>query len=170
MIAQTIESLNSQFNKRYNKVFLELNQNVTLAAKETDTFEVPSATVGGGGGSIVVGGAETQINPPAKVSINYSRKQAVKAIYRIAVPISECTIAEENPEYFNYLFDQIMGKAIANYNATFGGQNTMRFGESYCEFKSFLDLGGDELILELMGTWASNQDTPAPELAKTEEA
>jgi hypothetical protein len=76
-------------------------------------------------------------------------------VYRVAVPFSECQIAAEKPEYFNYLFDAVMAAAIGNYKATVGGHDKVRFGTKYIEAK--LSQPNDDFVeIRFTGEWAGD--------------
>src|SRR5690606_16342952 len=144
---------------------------------ENDLYDVPTPTLGNGGGTIRLSSEDTtkKFEPPAIVKVEHKKVYAAMAVYRIAVPRYECEVAANKPEYFNYLFDKIVFKAIANYNATFGGSDKIRFGSHYCSCYNgegpdgiFLDLdGGDLLEFRLHGKWASDKEVPKITLPDT---
>lgn len=164
---ELLSTLDRLFIERYSKQFAELNKNIYTTVLEEGTFEVPVPTLGPGGGTLITGaeGAH-KLEPPAVVRVQHKRMEAANAIYRIAVPRYECEVAAVKPEYFNYLFDSIVNRAIANYNATFGGIDKIRFGKTYCTYLRpgnsetiFADLdGGDYLEFRLFGQWASDKE------------
>lgn len=166
---ELLANLNKYFIKRYSEKFNELNKNLYITPVVEDTFEVPVPVLGPGGGTMVIGRKGAfKLEKPAIVKVEHKRMEAAAAIYRIAIPRYEAEIAAGKPEYFNYLFDNIIHKAIANYNVTFGGPDKIRFGTSYCTYerpgsndenKIFADLdGGDFLELRLYGCWASDKE------------
>ena len=163
----TLEKLDKLFKERYSEKLENLNKNIYIIPIVEGTFEVPVPTLGGGGGTLLTGNVAAKLNPPAVARVENKRVESVTAVYRIAVTRYEADIAADKPEYFNYLFDAIVNKAIANYNATFGGENKVRFGTNYCQIHQdskgsiFTDLdGGDHLEFRLTGTWASDKVVP----------
>ena len=167
-LTEVIDSLNKQFNKRFAKKFADLNKNVYPTAKnDRGSYEVPVPSVGKGGGTIVIGPKEAfKLEPPAPVSVQFKNMKEHLIVYRLAYPYGECEIAAEKPEYFNYLFDSTIDKAIGNYFVTVGGPDIVRFGEVYCNYKlpgttdSVFRQTEDELSLEirLRGSWASDTE------------
>lgn len=164
---ELLSNLDRLFIERYSKSFAELNKNIYITLLEEGTFEVPVPTLGPGGGTLVTGagdGGVYKLESPAVVKVQHKRMEAANAIYRIVVPRYECEVAANKPEYFNYLFDSVIYKAIINYNSTFGGDNKIRFGTSYCTYERptggiFYDLdGGDYLEFRLFGQWASDKE------------
>jgi hypothetical protein len=164
---ELFETLDRLFIERYSKTFAELNKNIYTTALEEGTFEVPVPTLGLGGGTLALGSPESlKLEPPAVVKVQHKRMEAANAIYRIAMPRYECEVAASKPEYFNYLFDSSVNKAIVNYNSTFGGPDKVRFGTTYCTYLKpgnsetiFADLdGGDYLEFRLFGQWASDKE------------
>jgi len=161
---ENLQALNSQFNARYKDLFLEMNRFVQLS-EQTDGlfFKVPSVVLGGGGGTLAFNKEVFDLNPAAKVSIDTRVKECVQAVYRIQIPYNECSIAAENSAYFNYLFDNIMTQAVANYNKTFGGSDKLRWGKHYCVAATdgnvpFSDVSDEYLEIRLFGFWASEKD------------
>jgi len=170
---ELLKTLDKLFIERYSEKFVELNKNVYTVINEEGTYEVPVPTLGPGGGTLANGSpTAVKLEPPAVVKVQHKRMEAANAIYRIAVPRYECEVAAKKPEYFNYLFDSIVNKAIDNYNATFGGSNKVRFGTNYCTYERpgkpttiFVDLdGGDYLEFRLYGSWASDVEVPKVQL------
>ena len=152
-----LEKLNKMFFDRYDKVFLELNKNVSIAARDGSVYDVPSVILGKGGGTISTADA-FELSEPAQVEVSFKKKKMATAIYRILIPSTECEVAAKNPAYFNYLFDRIMSQAIANYNATFGGPDALRFGDAYCRSKGLSNSPREGIELRLSGNWASDED------------
>lgn len=166
-LEQVTESLHKQFNKRYAKKFADLNKNVYPTAKnDKGSFEVPVPVLGAGGGTLITGNEGAfNLNPPAPVSVQFKVMKPQSLVYRISFPYSECDIAANKEEYFNYLFDAILGKAIGNYEKTVGGADKVRFGECYCIYERpgsngdiFRQLDNTDLELRLYGTWASDNE------------
>lgn len=160
-----IDSLTKQFNARYAKKFADLNKNVYPTAKnDKGSFEVPVPVLGPGGGTLITGNPEAfTLKPAAKVSVQFKVMQPQRLIYRISIPFNECEIASNKPEYFNYLFDAVINKALGNYEKTVGGPDVVRFGESYCNYttpdnKIFKITEDNDLEIRLYGCWASNQE------------
>lgn len=170
---ELLANLDKLFIQRYAEKFAELNENVYTTINEEGTYEVPVPTLGPGGGTLALGNPSAfKLEPPAVVKVQHKRMEAANAIYRIAVPRYECEVAAQKPEYFNYLFDNVVHKAIANYNATFGGSDKVRFGTTYCTYlrpgntnSIFVDLdGGDFLEFRLYGSWASDKEVQKVQL------
>lgn len=149
--------LNDQFGKRYGQQIADLNVNIYPSAKnDNGSFEIPVVTLGKGGGTIVVNSKDTvALNPPAMVSLAFKNMKPYFIVYRVAVPLSECQIAAEKPEYFNYLFDSVISAALGNYKATVGGHDKVRFGTNYIEAK--LSQPNDDFIeIRFTGEWAGD--------------
>lgn len=167
-LEEMLASLDKQFIARYGQKINDLNRNLYVVPETEGTFDVPVPTLGGGGGTVTTGKPEAfKLERPAVVKVEHKRMEALTSVYRIAVPRYECEIAAEKPEYFNYLFDIVVNKAINNYNHTFGGDNKVRFGQVYCSYERpgnsksiFYDLdGGDFLEFRFFGYWASDKET-----------
>ena len=162
-----IEKLNKMFIARYSKELSELNKNVYISPKnDKGNFEVPVPTLGELGGTVQVGSTEAfTLNSPALVKVDVKEMKPTLFIYRVAFPLSECEIAAEKPEYFNYLFDGVMLKAIDNYRATVGDENKVRFGTHYISYTlpdgSVFRDAGEYLEVRLHGDWASNESVEA---------
>jgi len=164
---ELLSTLSKLFIERYAKIFVNLNINVYNTPNEEGTFEVPVPTLGPGGGTQALGKQEGfKLEVPAAVKVQHKRMEAANTVYRISVPRYECEIAANKPEYFNYLFDSTIQKALDNYNNTFGGIDKVRFGSTYCNYvqkenQVFFDLdGGDYLEFRLFGCWASDKEVP----------
>jgi len=164
MLNEVLPKLDRMFKSRYGKQFADLNKNVYPTAKnDKGNYEVPVVIVGSNGGTLIKGTPDaTQLNPPAQVSLQFRNMKPQTLIYRLSIPYSECEIAANKPEYFNYLFDEIVSKALNNYKVTVGDENKARFGESYCTYDSpsgiFRQLEDTSLELRLMGSWASGDE------------
>jgi len=166
-LPEVLEKLDKMFISRYGKQFAELNKNVYPTAKnDKGNYEVPVVVVGKGGGTLIVENAEAfSLNPPAVVTLEHRNMKPQQIVYRLSIPYSECEIAARTTEYFNYLFDEIVQKALANYKVTVGDENKVRFGQMYitaerpgtgkCIFRQIEDTS---LELRLYGNWASNQE------------
>jgi hypothetical protein len=168
MTNQEIQTkLNELFNARYSKDLAELNKNVYISAKNSKgSFEVPVPILGKGGGTVLSDDV-TKLNPPACVNVKLKTMLSQKVVYRIFIPFDECKIAAEKTEYFNYLFDAVVSKAIGNYKVTFGDENKVRFGTKYITANLpdssdiFMEASvGDEIGFEFRftGEWASQQE------------
>lgn len=163
---ELIVSLDKSFTTRYSKKFADLNKNVYPTAKnDTGAFEVPVPVLGSGGGTLITGKEDAvKLEPPAMVSVQFKNMQPQQIVYRIAIPYSECEIAANKPEYFNYLFDAIVNKALGNYAATVGQPDVVRFGTNYISFNRpdslgvFKQLENMDLELRFFGEWASNKE------------
>lgn len=165
---EVLEKLDKMFISRYGKKIADLNKNVYPTPKnDKGNYEVPVVLVGKGGGTIcVISNNDTiKLNPPAVVSLEHRNMKPQMIIYRLSIPYSECEIAARTEEYFNYLFDEIVQKAIANYKVTVGDENKVRFGEIYItaerqgkERKIFQQLEDTSLELKFYGNWASSEE------------
>lgn len=164
---ETISSLTNKFHTRYGKKFAELNRNVYPTAKtDKGGYDVPVPVLGPGGGTLVTGAeGAIQLKPAAAVSVQFKTMKPQVLIYRIAIPYNECEIAAEKPEYFNYLFDAVVSKALGNYEKTVGEPDKVRFGEFYCTYERpgterevFKQAEDSTLELRLFGSWASNEE------------
>lgn len=162
-----MKNLDKMFIARYSKRFAELNTNVYISAKDdVGNFEVPVPTLGTGGGTAITGTPDAfNLNPPAVVKVEIKKMKGFKIIYRVAFPYSEMEIAANKPEYFNFLVDKILDKAIANYAATVGGPDKVRFGTTYCTYEVpgqegtvFRELAGEYFELRLYGEWSSEEE------------
>lgn len=163
-----IEKLNKLFIARYGKRFAELNSNIYIAAKnDKGNYEVPVPSLGGGGGTIVVGRSDGafKLQDPAIVKVENKEMKEQIVLYRIAFPFSEMQIAANKPEYFNYLVDGILIQGLKNYAATFGDDKQVRFGTTYCTYlrpgesgdSVFKSINDEYVELRLYGSWASNE-------------
>lgn len=164
---QVTESLTKQFNARFAKKFAELNKNVYPTAKnDKGAYEVPVPVLGSGGGTLITGNNDAvSLQPPAQVTVQFKNMKPQQLIYRISIPYSECEIAANKTEYFNYLFDAILIKALGNYEKTVGEPGKVRFGECYCIYERpgtakeiFSQLEDSNIELRLYGSWASNEE------------
>jgi len=163
---ELLVSLDKSFTSRYAKKFAELNKNIYPTAKnDAGAFEVPVPVLGSGGGTLITGKQDAfKLEPPAMVSVQFKNMQPQQIVYRIAIPYSECEIAANKPEYFNYLFDAIVNKALGNYAATVGQPDVVRFGTNYISFNRpnalgvFSQLENTDLELRFHGEWASNKE------------
>lgn len=162
-----ILKLDTMFISRFGKRFAELNKNVYIAAaNDKGNFEVPVVILGKGGGTLIRGAPDVvKLEPPAQVSLQYRNMKPETLLYRLTVPFEECKIAVNKPEYFNYLFDDIVGKALNNYKATLGDENKVRFGEHYISFfrpgennKVFRQAEDTNFELRLYSKLASNEE------------
>lgn len=152
-----LEKLKSMFNARYGQRIADLNKNVYIAAKnDKGSFEVPVVVVGTGGGTAFVGDT-AKLNVPAMVNLSLKNMKPYNIVYRLALDLNECAIASDKPEYFNYYFDAIVEKALANYKVTVGDENKVRFGSKYIS-TSLSDLEGNYIELRFFGEWASNEE------------
>ena len=154
-----LNKLKSQFNARYGQRLADLNKNVYIASKnDNGSFEMPVIVVGQNGGTAFIGKKEaTTLNPPAMVNLSLKNMKPYNIIYRLALDLNECEIASNKPEYFNYYFDAIVDKALANYRVTVGDENKVRFGSKYISAE-LLDLEGSYIELRFTGEWASNEE------------
>lgn len=159
-----IEKLNKQFIGRYKNLFSTLNKNVVLTVSEDDgTISVPVVVVGDGGATVSEVNGNFDLNPSAAASVKVKKMKAQTVVYRLTVPLNEAIIAADKPEYFNYLFDNILHQALGRYNNTFGGVEVSRFGESYCiphafSENVFLKENDGGVELRLVGKWASDKE------------
>jgi len=159
-----LDALDKMFIARFAKIEAELNKNVYLAPiTDNDTFEVPVVTLGKGGGTFLNKETES-LNAPAVVSLIHQEVEAFRIVYRIAVPRAELEIAFNKPEYFNYLLDSIINKAINNYRVTVGDEHKVRFGSYYLSFKQkdgtvFNELNDDLVEFQMQGLWAKEEGT-----------
>lgn len=167
LYAEVVAKLDKMFISRYGKQFADLNKNVYPTAKnDKGNYEVPVVIVGSNGGTLIKGNSEgaVQLNPPAQVSLQFRNMKPQTLIYRLSIPYSECEIAVNKPEYFAYLFDEIVLKALNNYKVTVGDENKARFGEVYCSYERpdksgvFRQLEDTSLELRLYGSWASGDE------------
>lgn len=166
-LEDVVKQLDKAFTIRYGKKFADLNKNVYPAAKnDKGAYEVPVPRVGKGGGTLIVGPSDPyKLEPPATVSVDLRNMKEQVIVYRLAIPYSECEIASNKPEYFNYLFDAIVEKAIGNYRVTVGDENKVRFGSHYISFNRpgndkdvFRQLEDTSLELRFYGSWASAEE------------
>lgn len=168
-LPEVLEKLDKMFITRYGKMIADLNKNVYPTAKnDKGNYEVPVVIVGKGGGTLsVIAGEEEAIklNPPAVVTLEHRNMKPQMLNYRLAIPYSEGEIAARTPEYFNYLFDEIVQKALANYKVTVGDENKVRFGEVFIsaerkgsDRKIFRQLEDTSLELRFYGNWASGEE------------
>jgi hypothetical protein len=155
------------FVARYAKQFIDLNKNVYIAPKnDKGNYEAPVPVLGTGGGTIIPPDTDAvSLNPPARVSISNKELKPFSIIYRVVFPLSEMEIASNKPEYFNYMMDRIILKAINNYRATVGDENKVRFGTTYCDYarpgnpdEIFRQMDDDFLELRFFGSWASEEE------------
>jgi hypothetical protein len=169
ILSDVISSLNKQFISRYGKQFAELNKNVyPTALNDRGAYQVPVPIVGQLGGTLMIGCGAFDLNPPAPVSVQFKNMKPQQFVYRVAVPYTEAEIAADKKEYFNYLFDAIMSKAIGNYQATVGKADVVRFGTTFCSCELpestpnnkvvFRQLDNMDLEFRLYGSWASTEE------------
>jgi len=167
MLNDMLIKLDKLFISRYGKRFAELNRNVYPTAKnDKGNFEVPIVIVGPNGGTLIKGAEGAfALNPPAVVSLQFRNMKPEQLVYRLSIPFDECKIAADKEEYFNYLFDEIVGKALNNYAATVGKPDKVRFGTCYAEFQRpgtnkeiFKQLEDSSLELRFYGEWSSNEE------------
>lgn len=158
MTPEQMSKLESMFKTRFSKMETELNKNVYIAAKtDSGNYEVPLVKVGSGGGTIT--SKPVDLVEPAKVRLSHEEVKPFGISYRLAIPNDELRIAAGKPEYFNYLMDAIINKAVGNYRVTVGDENKVRFGTKYLTFlrpdgRVFESYGDDSSTIELSGEWA----------------
>jgi len=158
------EKLNKLFKERYNKLFASMNVNVYPCENiGNGIFNTPSVSIGQGGGNLISLEKEGDLLvPPALVTVSTKLKYGMSPVYRLNIPFNECSIAADKPEYFAYLFDNMLDTVIKNYNTTFGGVDKVRFGESYCLASLEVSEEADgNVILTLKGLFAGNKDVPS---------
>lgn len=163
---EVLDKCNELLNKEYSKLFAELNANVYPSViKNNKYIECPVIKLGPGGGTQILSKDEsiaTHLNPPAKVITEITSTHSVLAIYRIAFEYLELEIAANNPSYFKTMMDQVLPKAIANYELTWGSRNLTRYGSKFVEVfpGGFRSLSGDDLVVELRltGTWSTGEE------------
>lgn len=159
------ENLNKKLTENYAKLIADLNKNVYKAAKLDDgNYEAPNVSISDGGGAVLEKDAKQP--DPAAVKVALTKTAPIDVVYRLAIPVSECEIADKNPAYFIYLFNNILNKAIANYVATFGKVEALRFGSHFIDVSineltsentsGNIDISGN-LELRLTGSWASDK-------------
>lgn len=156
---ELVEKLNKKFVESYSKLVADLNKNIYPAAKQdSGNYEAPIITIGPDGGALMTEEGKIDIPTPAKVSVELKEVKPFAIIYSLAIPRSEAEIADTNPAYFKYLFDKILEKALANYQATVGGPEHLRFGSHYVKMELLnIKDGADQIELRLNGAWASEK-------------
>jgi hypothetical protein len=163
---EVLSKCNELFNKEYAKLFVELNANVFPSViREKQYVECPVIKLGPGGGTQMlskVDATSVALNPPAKVSTEITLTHSVTAIYRIAFEYLELEIAANNPAYFKTMMDQVLPKAIANYELTWGSRNITRYGSKFIEVAGggFRSIDPNDLIIELRftGRWSTGEE------------
>lgn len=155
-----LESLNKKFNESYGQYIADMNKSIYIRNKIDGKYEAPVIKIGPNGGYYDKPGQEPVL--PAVVSVELTKQDAEDIIYRLAIPRSELEIADKNPAYFKYLMDNILQKAVNNYQLTVGGPDVLRYGEAYLranlvypkENAEGLRDGSDYILLILSGSWA----------------
>lgn len=167
-----IEKLNKMFIDRYYKQFDGFNVNVFKTAKDDNgNFEVPVPTlIGDGFTNIPSNNTEGfLLNNPARASVVNKKMKGVTSIYRVCISYSETEIAANKPEYFNYLFDNIVQKSLDKWIEKFGSVDAVRFGEVFITPKRpginsqplmvYSPPGGDDQIeIRFYGSFSSNEE------------
>lgn len=153
-MTEMFTKLNDQFGKRYGQQIANLNKNVYISPKnDKGSYEIPTVKLGTGGGFVVPTDEPAySLPPPAMVGLVFKNMKPFQYVYRVAVPISECEIAANKPEYFNYLFDYVMLAAVSNYKATVGTPDKVRFGTKYIDAQ--LRDAGENIEIRFHGDWA----------------
>lgn len=158
------EKLNKMFGERYLLLFQSINKNIIQTDPDTEgVMTIPIVNLGSGGATVsAVTPEPVVLNPAASVEVATKRVKAQNITYRIRIPQNEALLASEKPEYFNYLFDNILNKALIGYHQTFGGPDISRFGRVYCTPErpgGFIQQNFDENIeIHLVGQWAGNEE------------
>lgn len=160
------ETLNQLFRKNFSKMLSDLNAAIYIAAKGDDgLYEVPTPTIIGRGGTAWTGSPDLtiQLNPAAKVKMEFKKFKPFKIVYRIHIPTSELEVGINNEQYFVYLMSKILKIALSNYKATVGSPDDVRFGDFYCRVEGedggiFRDIDGDSMEIRLRGEWASDEE------------
>ena len=167
----TIQELNEKFNKRYTNLVNKINSfvNETALIELGDGkigFNVPTVSVSDGGSYLVDNSKENhKLPPPAKSTVSIQKVDAIVPVYRVLIPYAEVEIAMRTDSYFNYLFDAVVDKALAQYAKSFGAYDELRFGEYYAKFMP-LDmyvpetLGSsepDSIVLRIEGKYAARK-------------
>lgn len=165
-----LEKLNKMFGDRYQQLFVHLNKNVIQTLPDTEgMMTIPVVNLGPGGATVVpVTSDAFTLNEPASVDVTTKQVRATNIIYRIKFSTAEAEVAADKPEYFNYLMDSVLNRALLGYNQAFGGPEVSRFGTFYCtaersgpnsgEFFYKLQGGEDAVEIRLFGQWAGNEE------------
>ena len=173
---EMLTKLNDMFVKRYNPLFVNLNKNVIQTDIDTEgVMQVPTVSLSDGGATLIEAETSTiTLNTPARANVDTKRVYAQTVIYRLGLSLAEAETASNKPEYFNFLLDSILEKALANYNSTFGGPGVQRFGRFYCVpdrpgGSIFTEVeGGDMVEFRLYGQWAGNKEVQMKEVKNVE--
>jgi hypothetical protein len=162
-----LEKLNKQFNDRYFKQLEALNNNLYKAAKDDNGYyEVPVPDLGEGGFTEVEGKSEGfSLSAPALATVVNKKVKGKTTVYRVAVSLSEASIAADKPEYFNFLFDRIMRKALSNYYKKYGDANQVRFGSYFIKVLPLQTLApnpgsnaDDQVEIRFLGDFAGTEE------------
>ena len=159
---EVTEKINKLFNTRYSKQLVELNKNVyPCAITDAGSYEAPMIAVGPNG-AIQLDLTKkdvVELPTPALVKVELTLLKGIKTVYRVVLPYNEMEIAARNESYFNYLMDAVLSKALGNYAATWGGPDVVRFGQAYVEIPDGFKDYGDDYLMTLQGSWATNEQS-----------
>lgn len=170
---EMLNKLNEMFTKRYNPLFVSLNKNVIQTDVDTEgIMRVPTVSLSEGGATLIEqsSAGTFTLNTPARATVDTKSVYAQTVIYRLGLSIAEAEIAANKPEYFNFLLDSVLEKALSNYNNTFGGPAVQRFGKFYCIPDRpgggiFTEVQGEDIVeFRLYGQWAGNKEVEKKEV------
>jgi HSP20 family molecular chaperone IbpA len=150
-----LNQLKEKFTARYSVTFQDLNKFVMDAPSVNDTmFSVPNIELSDGGTTHAEIGAELPKVSPAEISVKTKEVQGFNVQYKIHIPLDQCQVALKNESTFNFLFDNIIGLAITNYEKNYGPHKVTRFGKSFCDAE-LLWFNDDFVELKLSGNFAA---------------
>jgi hypothetical protein len=152
---EILATLNERVQKRYVKLFADLNKNVmvmpALDGDKPGTFAymVPSVVLTGNGADPLL--------PPSTISVSSTKTQGIIPVYRTLIPTFELEIAAKNDSYFNYLMDEILDKCLRQYAQKYGAYDALRFGEYYAKVDPLVEANTDNanfIELRITGKYA----------------
>lgn len=142
---EMIDRVNQFIKTTYSKQIAEMNANVIITPVIEGGIDAPGFKITSGGGTLVK--AEGQdLNPPAELKVELSKKSVIQPTYRIMLPFDEVSFACTNEGYMKTMFDFVMSQAVSNYNYTFGGPEVTRYGVAYLYLPQVEDFRDDFLI------------------------
>lgn len=162
-----LEALDKKFIARYAKQFAVINSKLNVINVEKDgTYLSPTVVLGDGGATVVTDHTKLvyTLAPAAKVVIDYKKVEPHVVFYRIAFSLEEAGRAVEDDNYFNFIMDPTLNRALEGYFKAFGTPDAIRFGKVFCEYRDaannnavfrMTEEGGGMVEFRLTGHWAS---------------
>ena len=142
---EMVDKVNQFIKTNYAKDIADLNKNIILTPVIEGGIDAPGFKITAGGGTLVKTEGQ-ELNPPAELKVELSKKPVIRPTYRIMLPFDEVSFACTNEGYMKTLLDFVVSQAVSNYNFTFGGPEVTRYGVAYLFLPQVEDFRDDFLI------------------------